>query len=114
MAWRIARLAALVADLAYLGVSAAETTAGPPHHDTDFCIGALYTVQGSSLGGKLIFRQLDMLLPDENGRTFFKGTAEDGRDWRLLCESLESRGDRLDALAAGAHHAFAQFQAMLD
>lgn len=108
------RIAALENDLTHFGVATVGIHDAHDIRSADFCIGALYTVQGSTLGGKLIYRQLDSLLPDDNGRTFFKGTAEDGRNWRLLCDRLETCGARLDALDAGAHHAFAAFQSMLD
>ena len=108
-----ARIAALKEDLAYLGLKPDTAQSGVTDRPGDFAAGALYTVQGSTLGGKLIHRQLDTLLPDDRGRRFFKGTGEDGRLWRRLCERLETCDARLDALTAGAHHAFAQFQDML-
>jgi len=77
-----------------------------------FAAGVLYTVQGSTLGGKVIHRQLDGLLEGEGGRSFFKGGAEDGPHWRLLCEGLERQSDEA-ALEAGARHAFARFGDML-
>jgi heme oxygenase len=106
-----ARLAALRDDLAFCGravpaVEAEAAQAGP------FAGGVLYTVQGSTLGGKVIHRQLDRLLEGEGGRSFFKGGAEDGRHWRLLCEGLERQKDGA-ALEAGARHAFARFADML-
>jgi heme oxygenase len=75
-------------------------------------VGVLYTVQGSTLGGKVIHRQLDGLLEGKEGRTFFKGSAEDGRHWRILCAGLEHQTDAA-ALKAGARHAFARFADML-
>jgi heme oxygenase len=107
------RITALENDLAWLGVAPDRTQENAVDQPAAFAIGALYTVQGSTLGGKLIHRQLDTLLPDDNGRTFFRGTEEDSRHWRLLCERLETCAAPLDALAAGAHHAFAKFQSML-
>ena len=73
----------------------------------------LYTVQGSTLGGKIIFSQLDYLLPDDAGRRFFKGGADDGKNWQRLCAALDGHGGDLAALEAGAHHGFARFQDML-
>jgi heme oxygenase len=107
-----ARLAALRRDLAFLGraVPAAEEEAARPGA---FAAGVLYTVQGSTLGGKVIHRQLDTLLPDDKGRAFFKGCRDDGARWQTLCAALERQSDGT-ALEAGARHAFARFAAMLD
>ena len=77
-----------------------------------FCAGLLYTVQGSTLGGKVIFRQLDALLPDARGRGFFQGTADDARHWQMLCAALEECAD-IAALTAGARHGFERFGALL-
>ncbi len=74
-----------------------------------FCAGVLYTVQGSTLGGKLIYRQLGALLPDDSGRRFFKGSAEDSRNWQALCAALEGRAADLAELKAGALYAFSPF-----
>src|SRR6202035_3714785 len=98
-------------DMAFLGVTP-ERSAGEAAGDDGFSIGCLYTVQGSTLGGKVIFRQLDALLPGSDGRRFFQGTAGDGVRWRLLCQKLEQQ-DSLPAMVAGARHAFACFAALL-
>ena len=102
-----ARIAALVQDLAHLGL-AAHAAEADIVGSKDFGIGALYTVQGSTLGGKLLHRQLDGLLPDDDGRRFFKGTAQDGRNWQALCAGLETRSV-LPMLEAGARYGFARF-----
>jgi heme oxygenase len=106
-----ARLAALREDLAVFrrDVPAIEEE---PAIAGAFAAGVLYTVQGSTLGGKVIYRQLDGVLDGEAGRSFFKGSAEDGHLWRLLCEGLERQSDGA-ALEAGARHAFACFADML-
>lgn len=106
------RVTALTADLAFLGRTAA---AIPP--DTvpgdGFAIGCLYTVQGSTLGGKVLHRQLAALLPGDDGRSFFKGSAADGEHWRHLCAGLEAHGEDYAQIEAGARHAFARFAGML-
>ncbi len=106
-----ARLAALRDDLAVLGRDVPEIEEEPAR-DGAFAAGVLYTVQGSTLGGKVIHRQLDGLLEGEGGRSFFKGSAEDGLNWRLLCERLERQSDGA-GMEAGARHAFARFSDML-
>jgi heme oxygenase len=110
------RLAALHADLAVFGRGVPQAEEEPAHHDGfgagAFAVGVLYTVQGSTLGGKVIYRQLDGLLDGEDGRSFFKGRAGDGHYWRMLCAALEQQSDAA-ALEAGARHAFARFSDML-
>jgi len=106
------RLAALSVDLAALGASAA--TPAPMPGDGDFAVGILYTVLGSTLGGKVIHRQLDHLLPDDEGRRFFRGEPGDGANWRLFCARLEEADLDMAQLEAGAAHAFARFQEMLE
>ena len=106
-----ARIQALADDLAHLGLAAPPVVPEAPG-EGGFCAGLLYTVQGSTLGGKVIFRQLDGLLPDARGRGFFQGTADDARHWQILCAALESRAD-IAALQAGARHGFARFAELL-
>lgn len=105
------RIAALEQDMAFLaarpGCVAGEAAGGPA-----FSIGCLYTVQGSTLGGKVIFRQLDALLPTSDGRRFFEGTGRDSANWRSLCQGLEEQDD-ISAMVDGARHAFARFGALI-
>jgi heme oxygenase len=82
-------------------------------NDPGFNAGCLYTVQGSTLGGKVIFRQLDGLLPSVDGRRFFQGTPQDGGAWGALCKALEDGGFQPARLEAGARHAFMRFGEML-
>lgn len=107
-----ARLAALRGDLAFLrcAVPRIEEEAA---RSGAFAVGVLYTVQGSTLGGKVIYRQLDALLDDDEGRAFFKGRRDDGSRWQELCGALEQLSDGA-ALEAGARHGFARFAALLD
>lgn len=108
-----ARLAALESDLAHLGLTPKPVPGDAPGDD-DFCVGALYTVQGSTLGGKVIHGQLDALLPDDGGRRFFRGGADDSANWRALCAALEMREAALPRMEAGALHAFSRFREMLE
>jgi heme oxygenase len=111
-----ARLVALKDDLAHFGLAVdaePDSSTGDANDNGDFCAGVLYTVQGSTLGGKVIFSQLDYLLSDDAGRRFFKGGADDGKNWRRLCAALDQHGGDLGALEAGARHGFARFQDML-
>jgi heme oxygenase len=106
------RLADLRADLGVFGQSPSMIEP-PPLQGGDFAVGVLYTVLGSTLGGKVIHRQLDRLLPDDEGRRFFRGRADDGAQWRLFCDRLESAGLDMMHTQAGATYAFAQFRDML-
>jgi len=106
-----ARLQALADDLAHLDLAVPQLLAEAAGAGA-FCASLLYTVQGSTLGGKVIFRQLDRLLPDARGRTFFQGTPEDSRHWQMLCAALE-RCESIGALQAGARHGFERFAAIL-
>lgn len=108
------RMAALQIDLACLGVMADAPDDVALHEGEAFCAGVLYTVQGSTLGGKLIYRQLDALLPNDSGRSFFKGSAKDAGDWQCLCAALESCQADLADMKAGALYAFTRFQDMQD
>jgi len=85
--------------------------------DDVWAVGCLYTLVGSMLGGKVIFRQLDYLFATPDGRRFFAGTSQDGLQWRLFCEALEtleSGQESLTSLVRGAHFAFAHFASCLD
>ena len=108
----VRRVAALESDLAYVGLKAGTPGSSVQVRGDAFCIGALYTVQGSTLGGKLIYRQLDALLPDASGRAFFKGSPEDSRDWQALCAALESYAGEQAEMETGALQAFGWFQDM--
>lgn len=106
-----ARVCALAEDLAHLGVALPSAVPEKPCEGA-FCAGLFYTVQGSTLGGKVIFRQLDALLPDARGRSFFAGTADDARHWQMLCAALEGCAD-IAALEAGARYGFKRFAELL-
>ena len=108
-----ARIARLCDDLSFLDVAPADD-AREPVQGSAFSIGCLYTVLGSTLGGKVISRQLENLLPDARGRSFFAGAADDAAHWRLFCERLEICGEEPVSVEAGARHAFARFALLLE
>ena len=108
----MARLRALQADLEFLGVTPPPAGSESVPDDA-FAIGCLYTVQGSTLGGKVIARQLDGLLEGADGRRFFIGGSDDGAHWRLLYDRLEAREQDFARLEAGSRHAFARFAELL-
>jgi heme oxygenase len=110
-----ARIQALCDDMTFLGVMPLTAQNEAPVAPA-FVVGCLYTVLGSTLGGKVIHGQLDNLLTDARGREFFKGAPDSGAQWRQFCTALEIYGtdDRTKAIEAGALQAFARFGAMLD
>jgi len=108
-----ARIARLQDDLAFVNVPPAAVVCEPAR-DGAFSVGCLYTVLGSTLGGKVISRQLESLLPGGRGRSFFTGSSTDGADWRLYCIRLEERAYPLARLEAGARHGFGCFAALME
>lgn len=108
----------LAADLDSLGGTTRDLTGRPfAAVEQAWAAGALYTLVGSTLGGKVIYRQLDYLLPTSSGRSFFAGTRSDGARWRELCGRLEIFGtehESLTGLVHGAHAAFEYFASCLE
>ncbi len=108
----------LALDIDSLGGPARDLAVGPikPLNGA-WAAGCLYTLVGSTLGGKVIYRQLDYLLPTPAGRSFFAGAHDDGERWRELCRRLEVFGaeqECLTALVQGAHAAFEYFACCLE
>jgi heme oxygenase len=113
-----ARLALLDADLAHLDAAApAAGDARSPWSGAE-AAGCAYVVEGSTLGGRVIHRQLDYLFPTgDEGRRFFAGMFDAGHRWRTLCARLESYGadgNRVEAMAAGAKRTFALFETIVE
>ncbi len=106
------RLARLQEDLASLRIEPQKTAALGSVRGEAFAIGCAYTVQGSTLGGRVIDRALHSLLPTGQGRSFFHGDDSDQALWSEFCAALEARRytpDELHALGAGADFAFQVF-----
>ena len=106
------RIGRLEQDLAFLKRLPVAAMCEPARDDA-FAVGCLYTVLGSTLGGKVISRQLQNLLRDGQGRSFFAGSPDDARYWRLFCERLEAGKFSPAELEAGARYAFARFAALM-
>jgi heme oxygenase len=82
-----------------------------------FAIGCLYTASGSALGGVVIARQIEGLMADGRGRSFFALEPGARKVWSEFCAALEHYGrreDRLDMMVEGAQAAFALFRVCLD
>jgi heme oxygenase len=116
----------LARDLAWLGVDAA-TLSGMPvcgdmprYHGGERRLGALYVVEGSAMGGRVLCRGLDALLGSASveGRRFFTGRGDASGDaWRgflgrLAAVGAEPRGRA--ALLSAAIETFEVFERWLD
>jgi len=115
----------LESDLAALGVDAlrrealARCTAFPARLSPDYVLGARYVVEGSSLGGRGMARQVDVLLGSEagDGRRFFSGHgSETGAVWRdylLRLAKVPGAEQKRAGIVAGAVATFAVFEQWL-
>ncbi len=92
-----------------LGWSAPDSEAGR--------LGCAYVVEGSAIGGRIIYGQLDYLFGrSADGREFFRGSEGDRSRWHGLCGRLETAGRRLGAvkeMVDGAKDAFSLFERAL-
>lgn len=107
----------LVQDLVALGGSAAEVAATPRCTNLPALItpeqllGCLYVIEGATLGGRIITRQLQtqLGLNPESGGAFFDGYgAQTGPHWKAFCTMLTNIADesRHGAIVAGANRTF--------
>ncbi len=119
--WRRTHL--LRSDLAALGQSDAAVEALPRHTapgrgwSPAYAMGCLYVIEGSTLGGQQLARQLGHVLPanDTAGRAFLlAGNDQNHVGWRDFCAALDACGadpaPRAEMIA-GAMEAFHCFEA---
>ena len=105
------RLRRLEADLACIGASARSSCSGGLELNADEAIGCLYVVQGSTLGGRVIYRQLDYLFGGAEGRSFFRGSGDEPLKWKKVRSLLEEQPpERQEALRRGAAKTFGFFE----
>ncbi len=112
-----ARLARLGRDLDDLGATRPDGAIRAAHGDDAWNIGYAYVVAGSAIGGQVLHRALDRLLPgDAAGRSFFALGPAERAGWRRFCALLDARLAPTDLPRAerGAHAAFAGFRATMD
>lgn len=79
----------------------------PPLHTLPQLLGAMYVLEGSTLGGQVIARQL--ATASIAGRTYFTGRAgRAGPLWKSFCQQLEAieTDQTRAAIAASAVHTF--------
>ena len=102
------RADALRDDLAALGIPLVASAPPPLFRDREEILGAIYVLEGSRLGGKMLARSVPAVLP----RSFLG--AGDGAMWRnligILDKLLISEQQRVAAIAA-ARQVFALFEA---
>jgi heme oxygenase len=120
------RVARLRRDLDALGMNRFEIAALPraDRHipalaEVDAALGAVWVVEGSSLGGGVIAKWLGASLGigPANGGAFFAAAPGQAERWRLCREAIEERGAdprRRAAIIAGAAATFAAFLSWLD
>nr|WP_294546823.1 biliverdin-producing heme oxygenase [uncultured Rhodopila sp.] len=116
----------LADDMRALGLTEQAIAALPlcpslPRLDTPYRrLGALYVVEGSTLGGRELSKRLDHLFgrDDRAGRCFFSGRdADTGKAWRAFADALDAAGEDGAARAgmiAAAVETFASFENWLD
>jgi len=89
-----------------------------PGHGGHAALGCLYVVQGSTIGGRVIYRQLDYLFGrSSEGRAFFAGSVNDPQRWmavRAFLEQSIDSPDRLDRMVEGAQATFTLFESCLE
>ena len=110
------RAALILEDLARVGYPAepAVCPTPPPLETRAQLLGTMYVLEGSTLGGQVIARQLAAAGID--GRTFFAGRAErTGPLWKQFCQLLEAAAtsDDADAVVASAVLTFQTLAAWL-
>ena len=107
----------LRADLAWLGVPDRVGMAElAPFPNAEAALGGLYVAEGSTLGGRLLSRGLDGILPPGlEGRRFLLGHGErHARMWRDCCAAIERGGATeagRSAMIGGAIATFCAFEA---
>lgn len=115
------KLPAIAKDLVYLGIADQlerlprfERTPAMPNAAKAF--GAVYVIEGSTLGGQVISRHLreHLRLTPQNGASFFSSYGvEVGPKWKEFCDILNRFGqenpEMADEVIRGANETFAAF-----
>jgi heme oxygenase len=111
------RAALLAQDLRGLGVAARTVAQLPrasltPLRGEGEHLGALYVVEGSTMGGVIIARALGAF--GENRRFYLGHGADHGRLWRVFLARLDTlEGEAADAAERAAAQVFAAFEAWM-
>lgn len=103
----------LMADLEWLGSHSfrelQDELGAPQLGDEGRWLGALYVLEGSTLGGQVISRHLEGHFGWKEGRgySFFQGHGTKTVEmWRGVCAELEKSGARYNQIVEGAHLTF--------
>ncbi len=108
------RLEHLRSDMRHIGAAAPPPCVDGLTLDPDEVVGCLYVVQGSTLGGRVIYRQLDYLFEGVEGRSFFLGSDDEPLKWKKVRALLEEQPpERKEALRRGAVKTFGFFEQCL-
>ncbi len=105
----------LEGDLAWFQISPPQDRATFPFiTDLPSLLGAMYVMEGSTLGGRIIARQVQMALSltDGHGNAFFRGHGlQTGSFWKEFCGMLREQvpHDETDRVVASAKAMFATF-----
>ncbi len=107
------KVPALERDMATLkAASPVDAPLAPPAGRSE-ALGFLYVLEGSTLGGRVIDKQVRARGLSPEGLSFFQGYGEaTGARWKAFCAVLE-RADDQAAAARGARSAFAQMEAWM-
>jgi heme oxygenase len=92
------------------------TVKPPDLSDLGHWLGALYVIEGSTLGGQIISRHLETHFGwhDGSGYSFFRGHGDNtATQWRLVCAALEGAAALDNQIIAGAHLTFVQLRRCL-
>ena len=110
----------LMLDLMWFGVdtSGEARPTLPEMRDTASLLGAMYVVEGSTLGGQLIARHVELVLGLTAGRgnAYFRGHNErTGQLWKEFCDALRTKvpDGETDAVIAAAKAMFGIFGAWM-
>ncbi|UZD23456.1 biliverdin-producing heme oxygenase [Algoriphagus halophytocola] len=85
-------------------------------YSKSFAMGMLYVIEGSTLGGKVIFShvQKNLALDAESGASYFSGyAAQTGLFWKRFIAELtayEEKSVEGEEIISGANHAFSQIK----
>lgn len=117
---RVHKTEALVTDLAIAGWSSAQIAAAPrcrdlPPLDTaPRRFGALYVIEGSTLGGQVLWRRLQPTLAPWPLRALAGYGRDTGRLWRIFVTTLEAVGARPGFAERAARSAAVTFRTLID
>lgn len=110
-------------DLKYLGAEKDSYTtplSGQANYTPAYALGIFYVVEGSSLGGRVILKNIkpSLNLDENGGAKYFTGYgAVTGSTWRnfvMMMEEYAAQGNNADEIVAGANFAFGAIKKHLE